>query len=71
MSFRNQTIKYYSPQQLADLLQTNVQTLATWRSTGRYKLPFIKCGSKVLYQAEDIDAWLQSRLCKHTGEIKA
>lgn len=68
MSLRNQNTKYYSPQQLAELLQTTVQTLATWRSTGRYNLPFIKVGRKVLYRIEDVEAWLDSRLQHHTGE---
>jgi len=70
MILSNQTIKYYSPQQLAELLQTTVQTLASWRSTGRYNLPFIKIGRKVLYRSEDMDAWLDARLKKSSGEVK-
>lgn len=70
MILSNQTIKYYSPQQLAELLQTTVQTLASWRSSGRYNLPFIKVGRKVLYRSEDVDAWLDARLKKSSGEVK-
>ena len=68
MSLRNQNTKYYSPQQLAELLQTRVQTLATWRSTGRYDLPYIRVGRKVLYSVKDVEAWLDSRTHSHTGE---
>lgn len=60
--------RYYSPEQLAKLLQTTVQTLAAWRSTGRYNLPFIKVGRKVLYRGKDVEKWLDSRVQLHTGE---
>lgn len=36
-------------------------TLAVWRSTGRYNLPFIKVGSKVRYRRADLEAWLEAR----------
>ena len=36
-------------------------TLGVWRSTGRYKLPFIKIGRNVRYRRSDLDAWLASR----------
>lgn len=36
-------------------------TLGVWRSTGRYKLPFIKVGRNVRYRRADLDAWLTSR----------
>jgi predicted site-specific integrase-resolvase len=36
-------------------------TLAVWRSTGRYKLPFIKVGRKVRYRREDLLVWLSER----------
>ncbi len=36
-------------------------TLAAWRSTGRYNLPFVKVGRKVRYRQVDLDCWLQKR----------
>lgn len=36
-------------------------TLAVWRSTGRYSLPFVKIGSKVQYKRKDLEAWVDSR----------
>lgn len=37
-------------------------TLSVWRSTGRYKIPFIKVGHLVRYRISDLDAWLESRV---------
>lgn len=36
-------------------------TLATWRSTGRYSLPFIKVGRSVRYSERDVMNWLEQR----------
>lgn len=36
-------------------------TLAYWRSTGRYNLPFVKVGRKVRYKAGDLRAFLARR----------
>ena len=61
---------YITPQQLADQLHTSTQTLAQWRATGRYRLPYIKVGRKVLYRPQDVDKWLESRVFENTGEAK-
>jgi hypothetical protein len=36
-------------------------TLAVWRSTKRYALPYIKCGARVRYRKRDLDAFLEAR----------
>jgi|SaaInlStandDraft_1057018.scaffolds.fasta_scaffold121495_2 hypothetical protein len=36
-------------------------TLAVWRSTGRYAIPYIKSGSNVLYRAKSGKDYLLSR----------
>lgn len=41
-------------------------TLAVWRSSGRYQIPFIKIGTRVRYRRSDLDAWLESRTQKAT-----
>jgi hypothetical protein len=41
-------------------------TLSVWRSTGRYALPFVKCGSKVRYRAADLLAFVAGRIHTHT-----
>lgn len=47
--------------QAADFLEVAPGTLSVWRSTGRYKIPFLKIGSKVRYRQSDLAAWLESR----------
>lgn len=48
----------------AELLDVSPGTLSVWRSTGRYKLPFLKVGRKVRYRRADLLAWLESRTRK-------
>jgi excisionase family DNA binding protein len=51
----------FTPEQAADYLAVNPQTLAVWRCTGRYALPFTKVGRKVRYRFSDLKSWLESR----------
>ena len=46
----------------AQILTVEPQTLAVWRSTGRYNLPFIRMGRLIRYRRADLDAWLESRV---------
>jgi excisionase family DNA binding protein len=46
----------------AKVLGVAPATLAVWRSTGRYNLPFVKIGRKVRYRQSDLDAWIKSRV---------
>lgn len=50
-----------TPGQVALELDLSVKTLATWRSTGRHALAFIKCGGRIRYARADLDAWLADR----------
>ncbi|MCF7982418.1 MAG: helix-turn-helix domain-containing protein [Pseudomonadales bacterium] len=45
----------------SDYIGVKSQTLAVWASTGRYSLPFVKVGRKVLYRKEDLDQFLTRR----------
>jgi excisionase family DNA binding protein len=36
-------------------------TLAIWRCTGRYGLPFVRVGRRVKYRRADLDRFLDSR----------
>lgn len=45
----------------AEILEVTPGTLAVWRCTGRYNLPFIKIGRKVRYRRSDLEAWLSAR----------
>jgi hypothetical protein len=42
----------------AEYIGVESGTLATWRSTGRYKLPYVKIGRSVKYRYEDLDAFI-------------
>jgi excisionase family DNA binding protein len=52
---------------VADLLGVTPQTLAVWRSTGRYDLLFVKVGRLVRYRRTDVDSFAQRRTRQHTG----
>ena len=54
--------------QAAQALKVRPNTLAVWRSTGRYDLPFVKCGRLVRYRVGDVRAFIAKRTRKHTGE---
>jgi hypothetical protein len=45
----------------AGALKVRPGTLSVWRSTGRYALPFVKCGARVRYRRGDLQAWIESR----------
>lgn len=56
-----QTSDLLNEVQAAAILNTGVGTLQVWRSTGRYKIPFIKIGRNVRYKRADLEAWIESR----------
>ena len=49
------------PEYAAKVLDVTPGTLSVWRSTGRYRLPFVKIGAKVRYRQSDLDNWIQAR----------
>lgn len=57
--------------QAADALGVKATTLAVWRSTGRYNLPFLKVGRLVKYRVSDLAEFLVRRTANHTGEVRA
>ena len=63
--------KLLSTTQVAELFQTTVGTLALWRSSGRYGIPYIKIGRKVFYRESEIEMWLKSRTYVHTHQKSA
>jgi predicted site-specific integrase-resolvase len=48
-------------QAAADFLGVEPQTLAVWRTSGRYGLPFIKVGRVVRYRITDLQRFLEQR----------
>lgn len=54
-----------TPAEAAEALGVTTGTLAVWRCTKRYQLPFVKVGSKIFYRTEDIQSFLDNRtFCK-------
>ncbi len=56
--------------QAADVLDLKPTTLAVWRSTGRYNLPYLKVGRLVKYRLSDLAEFLARRTANHTGEVR-
>lgn len=57
-----------TPEEAATYLGCSAKTLATWRSTGRHTLRFLKVGARVRYRRQDLDDWLVTRMQEHTGQ---
>ncbi len=62
---------HINDRQAADVLGVKPTTLAVWRSTGRYRLPFLKVGRLVKYRVSDLAEFLARRTVTHTGEVRA
>jgi len=60
---KNQTIfpERYTPTQAAQILGVSKDTLAVWRCTKRYPLPYLKMGRKVFYCAADLVNFIKLR----------
>ncbi len=54
----------------AEVLELKPTTLAVWRSTGRYNLPYLKVGRLVKYRLSDLAEFLARRTANHTGEVR-
>ena len=55
----------------ARILGVTEQTLATWRSTGRYRISFVKVGSRVFYTREGIQEFIRVRTLCQVGPVSA
>ena len=62
----NESVRLITPQRAAELLGLSIGTLTVWRSVGRYDLPYVKSGSRVMYKAEDIQEFIERRTQTHT-----
>ena len=49
------------PDEAASILGISPGTMMVWRSTGRWNLPFVKVGSRVMYNPDDIQAFIERR----------
>jgi hypothetical protein len=53
--------EFFSNPKAAKYIDITPGTLAVWRSTGRFAIPFFRIGSKIRYRKSDLDAFLASR----------
>ena len=63
MEFEMDT-KLLTKEQVSEILGIAVGTLAVWRTTKRYNLPYVKVGRYIRYRMEDVQAFIESRLQK-------
>ena len=56
-----------TPEQASLLINVTEGTLSVWRSTGRYKLKFVKCGRLIRYRLSDVKEFLELRTRTRTG----
>jgi hypothetical protein len=54
----------------AAYLGVQPQTLAVWRSTGRYSLKFFRAGRKILYRRAALDSWIEGRTATSTVKLQ-
>lgn len=47
-----------TPKDVSEILRVSVATLANWRSTKRYDLPYIKLGKVIRYRIEDVQDFI-------------
>lgn len=53
-------------EQVSEILGVSIGTLAVWRTTKRYNLPYVKTGRLIRYREEDVQSFINSRL---QGEV--
>jgi len=51
-----------TPAEVANYLGVTTETLNVWRCTKRYNLAYVKAGRLVRYRAEDVEAFIASRI---------
>lgn len=51
-----------TPKKAAETLGVAIGTLAVWRCTARYPLPFVKIGRRVMYREQDISDFIDNGL---------
>lgn len=52
--------KLLCPKEAAKIIGVSEGTLAVWRCTKKYPIPFVKIGTRVRYKSDDINRWIDS-----------
>jgi predicted site-specific integrase-resolvase len=53
--------KLLNESETAAYLGLRPETLATWRSTNRYRLPYLRVGRAIRYRPSDVEKFLKER----------
>lgn len=61
---------FITPEEVETLGVATRNTLAVWRSSGRYNLPYVKMSRRVKYRLTDIAQHMMSRTVTHTGQLE-
>lgn len=56
------TQRLLTKEDVSEILGVSVGTLAVWRATKRYNLPYVKSGRLIRYRDEDVQAFINARL---------
>lgn len=59
--------KLLTAEQVSEILGVNTHTLAVWRCTGRYNLPYIKAGRLVRYCENEVKNFISRSTKLHTN----
>lgn len=59
--FDENNTSLFTEDEAAAFLRLKSQTLACWRSAGRYDLPFVRVGRAIRYRRCDLERWLEQR----------
>jgi hypothetical protein len=62
MSAEEKSVELKTDIEASQKLKVSPGTLAVWRSTKRYPLPFVKMGSRIFYRESDLEAFIASRV---------
>ena len=54
-------ITLLNPKETSEFIGITVATLAVWRTTKRYNIPYIKVGRLIKYRERDLIQWLEQR----------
>lgn len=57
-----------TPRDAAVYIGVKINTLAVWRMTNRYGLPFVKLGKVVRYRKTDLDEWINKNISTDRAE---
>ena len=52
--------KLLTRKEAAEYLGVSTQTLAIWKWSGRYPLPYVKIGRRIKYRQSDLDDFIQA-----------